>query len=240
MIYESGLISLFVQIATGVIDVYALLQPSNRETETLFELLRLELGVQVIELIFYIWLIYNMNTIKNITATRYYDWFFTTPMMLITFIVLLGLNPEAEKIPSLSEFLTSNKKTLLSVVVLNALMLLLGYLGEITPKSNTIYVVAGMIPFLAYFYSIYNNYVKPNKDLPSYLPREKTFFYFFGIWALYAVAALMPYQQKNTMYNILDLFAKNFLGLFLVYLIQSHTVSKDDAKDRNEERGDRP
>jgi len=29
----------------------------------------------------------------------------------------------------------------------------------------------------------------------------------------------LPYNIKNTCYNILDLFSKNFFGLFLTYLI---------------------
>ena len=45
--------------------------------------------VQVIEGTFYIWLARSINTISNITAYRYYDWIFSTPTMLITFIVYL-------------------------------------------------------------------------------------------------------------------------------------------------------
>jgi hypothetical protein len=36
---------------------------------------------------------------------------------------------------------------------------------------------------------------------------------------LYGVAAVLPYGSKNAMYNVLDLFSKNFFGLFLGYLI---------------------
>ena len=221
MIYESGLISLAVQLITGGIDVWGLMHPVTKKTKTLNQLLKVELSVQIVELLFYVWLIFNIKNIKNITVNRYYDWFITTPTMLITFMILLSLNPEATNIPSLPEFIKENRTDILAVVFLNAMMLLLGLLGEITPKSNLVYVFAGMIPFLMYFYKIYNHFVKPNKDKPSYIPRDKVFFYFFIIWALYAVAALMPYNAKNIMYNILDLFAKNFLGVFLVYLIKT-------------------
>ena len=40
------------------------------------------------------------------------------------------------------------------------------------------------------------------------------FYYFVVVWALYGVAALMSYKWKNVGYNILDLFSKNFFGLF--------------------------
>jgi hypothetical protein len=33
------------------------------------------------------------------------------------------------------------------------------------------------------------------------------------------MAALLPYKLKNNSYNILDLFAKNFFGIYLSYLL---------------------
>jgi hypothetical protein len=47
----------------------------------------------------------------------------------------------------------------------------------------------------------------------------KIFMYFFIFWSLYGVAASLPYKIKNTCYTSLDLFAKNFFGIFLSYLI---------------------
>jgi hypothetical protein len=47
------------------------------------------------------------------------------------------------------------------------------------------------------------------------------FLYFLIVWSIYGVAALMSYKTKNIMYNILDLFAKNFFGLYLGYVILS-------------------
>jgi bacteriorhodopsin len=58
---------------------------------------------------------------------------------------------------------------------------------------------------------IYVNYVTTNNGY--------FFWYFFIFWALYGVAAILPYFIKNIFYNILDLFAKNFFGLFLAYII---------------------
>ena len=47
------------------------------------------------------------------------------------------------------------------------------------------------------------------------------FWYFFFFWSLYGVVAVLPYYVKNSFYNILDLFAKNFFGIFLSYIIFS-------------------
>lgn len=142
--------------------------------------------------------------------------------MLITLIVLLSLDPTSNQQKSSYSFIWDNYKDILAVLVLNATMLLLGYLGEIRPKAHVLFVFAGIIPFLAYFNKIFNTFVLPNEKKPEYISRRKLFFYFFGIWSLYAIAAMLPYEMKNTMYNILDLFAKNFLGVFLVYLIKTH------------------
>ena len=60
---------------------------------------------------------------------------------------------------------------------------------------------------------IYMNYVKENKI--GYM----LFWYFFVFWSLYGFAAIFPYYIKNSFYNILDLFSKNFFGIFLSYIL---------------------
>ena len=91
-------------------------------------------------------------------------------------------------------------------------MLLFGYLGEKKIISTVTGVVLGFIPFLLYYLLIFINFVR-NK-MGFYI-----FLYFFIFWALYGVVALFPYYIKNASYNILDLFSKNFFGLFLAYII---------------------
>jgi bacteriorhodopsin len=63
------------------------------------------------------------------------------------------------------------------------------------------------------FYVIYTKYAQFTSHGTS------TFVYFVIVWGLYGVAALMSYKVKNVMYNILDLFAKNFFGLFLAFKV---------------------
>jgi hypothetical protein len=94
-------------------------------------------------------------------------------------------------------------------------MLLFGYLGEMKIIPVLLGVFLGFIPFLIYYYIIYVNYVN-QKESGNLL-----FWYFFFFWSLYGVAAVLPYYIKNSFYNILDLFAKNFFGIFLSYIIFS-------------------
>jgi bacteriorhodopsin len=45
-----------------------------------------------------------------------------------------------------------------------------------------------------------------------------------GFWALYGLFALLNYTAKNVSYNILDLFAKNFFGVFLSLVIWRKSI----------------
>jgi len=67
-------ISMFVQIITAIISVYGLFIPLNFKDIILREILILELIVQIIEFIFYIWLIITLQSInEDITYVRYFD-----------------------------------------------------------------------------------------------------------------------------------------------------------------------
>ena len=93
-------------------------------------------------------------------------------------------------------------------------MLLFGYLGEINLMPILLGVSLGFIPFLIYYYIIYKKYALSSND-----DGLNIFFYFFIIWALYGIVAVLPYKIKNMCYNMLDIFSKNFFGIFLSYLL---------------------
>ena len=183
------------------------------------QLLVLELAVQIIEGAFYFWLAYNFTKVLNVTPKRYIDWSITTPTMLTTLMVyLIYLNKMVENNTNDLEFFTilkDNSNIFIPVIILNWLMLLFGYLGEMRIIPVFLGVFLGFIPFLTYYYIIYVNYVNQNQNKSGYL----LFWYFFFFWSLYGIVAVLPYYVKNTFYNILDLFAKNFFGIFLSYVI---------------------
>lgn len=184
----------------------------------------LEIFVQIIEGSFYIYWLYNFKSISNITPKRYLDWVITTPTMLINLIFyLIFLKHRDENTSDELNFITLFNKefnTIITVLLLNWAMLLFGYLAETSVISVVSGVTLGFIPFLIYYYIIYKKYaVLSNEGLTIY-------FYFFIFWSLYGVAALLPYKFKSMCYNILDLFSKNFFGLFLTYLILSSSRTK--------------
>lgn len=218
MLYESAYFSLIIQLITGVIDVWGLNIKVPEDKKIFRDLLKVELGVQTVEFIFYSWMVYNFDKIKNITPYRYLDWIVTTPTMLVTLMAYLD---EGKK-NNLSDFLVKNKDFTIKIVTLNLLMLILGLLGELNKINYQNAIILGFIPFLYYFKLIYDEYIYKNisKD------KIRLFWFFFIIWSLYGIAALLPYNEKNTAYNILDLLSKNLFGVFLVYILWTNRIKE--------------
>ena len=216
--YNTLILSIIIQIITGIIEIGSLFV--NVKVPLIKQLLVLEVTVQIIESFFYIWLFFNFNQVTNVTPKRYVDWALTTPTMLIELSLYLIYLQDKEKgsdVEKLNFFnlLIENSTTISYVIFLNWLMLIFGYLGEINIIDTLTGVLLGFVPFLIYYYIIYVKYARESKD------GWKLFWYFFTFWSLYGVVALLPYYLKNALYNILDLFAKNFFGLFLSYIILS-------------------
>ena len=219
LFYVTLVVSIIVQIITGIIEIGAYFVKVPTIYSIIRQLLLLELVVQFFEGSFYVWLAYNFTKVLNVTPKRYIDWFVTTPTMLITLMTyLIYLNTMVENKTTELEFFTvlkENSNIFIPVVLLNWLMLLFGYLGEMRIIPVLLGVFLGFIPFLLYYYIIYVNYVTQNTS--GYL----LFWYFVFFWSLYGFVAVLPYYVKNAFYNILDLFAKNFFGIFLSYIIIS-------------------
>lgn len=221
MIYLSGIVSLMIQFTVGVIDYLALNIKVDSKDELLKDLLRVELGVQVIEFIFYVWLVFYFNQVsRNITPYRYLDWAVTTPLMLITLAAFLQHDGTATS--RLTDFLSNHTVSIINIVLLNAAMLLFGLIGEFGYLSHYTSTALGFIPFALNFAYIKENFLPSSED-PF---KNAVFYWFVFFWSLYGVFALTKYTTKNTGYNILDIFAKNFFGLFLAYIIslKSQTV----------------
>lgn len=250
MLIESTFISIIIQFITAIIDIYGIYIPVNDDYSILQELLHVELGVQTIELIFYIWLLFSINSIKNITLYRYADWFITTPVMLITLMAYLSIEPS--KPIKLADFINDNSHDIIYVVLLNAVMLLMGFLSELFPIHRILFVTLGFVPFIMYFYRIYTNYLQEESlcckagsvcpetksqckypDVHPIFTRKNIFWYFLIIWGLYGIIAFFPYIIKNIGLNILDLFSKNAFGIMLVYILSYHATESPIQKILN-------
>jgi bacteriorhodopsin len=214
MIYTSGVVSLVVQIVVGIIDYLAINIHISQKDEILKDLLKLEVFVQGIELIFYVWLIYYFSKVsRNITPVRYLDWAVTTPLMLITLSAFL--NHDGQTPSRLSDFISTHTGSIVKIVLLNGAMLLFGLIGELGYLNHYISTALGFIPFALNFKYIKETFLPTDEDTF----KNAVFYWFVFFWSLYGVFAVMSYTVKNTGYNILDIFAKNFFGLFLAYIV---------------------
>jgi bacteriorhodopsin len=234
ILHSSLWFSIVVQVITGIIELLALFVKTAPGMSLIKQLLGLEVAVQAVEGAFYVWLYNNIHTVKNITPKRYADWALTTPTMLVTLIAyLIYLNASTNmnhdrKSLSLLQILRENAVPIAQIVGLNWLMLLFGYLGEVGVIPLVAGVALGFAPFIAYFYIIYDRFIANanNPDNPDNTNTSvKIYAYFLVFWSLYGIVAVLPYALKNTIYNVLDLFSKNFFGIFLSYLIVANVTA---------------
>jgi len=214
-------LSIIVQIFTGLVGINGLFVDLPEKHQILQNILKLELGVQFVELFFYIFVIQSMvmSALPQVAAIRYMDWVITTPTMLLTSIIYFKyeeyMENNIEQKINFLDFLKTNRDNIISIFVCNALMLYFGYLGEIGAIDLNLSLILGFIFFALTFYIIYKNYAVKSKNA------KKIFYLTFIIWGIYGIAPLMSPDTKNNMFNILDLFAKNFFGLYLYYRIKT-------------------
>jgi bacteriorhodopsin len=138
---------------------------------------------------------------KDISKTRYNDWFITTPLMILALLIALSYN---------------NKQPVrfiifISAIILNFGMLYTGYLGEKETISKTSGCILGFLFFAGLFGLIYFNFVKGSNNKFNLI----LFGIYLFIWGLYGIVYWFDEENKNIGYNILDVIAKCFVGLGL-------------------------
>lgn len=206
--------SLFMQFFTGLIGLYGLFIPLQKKDNILREVLTMETVVQFIEGFFYIWFAMIFTTKLDLAKFRYYDWVFTTPTMLTSTIMYYEYVNYKNSGRDTTElhfwsFLRDNASFVIQIMVSNFLMLLCGYLQEIGVIDIVTSTTLGFAFFAYTFYIIYSRYASKSEE-------NKPLYYFnLGVWGLYGIAAMYPNAIKNTSYNLLDIVAKNFYGLYI-------------------------
>ena len=216
-------ISLFIQFVTTYITTKGVFiaDKLHHSDKILKDILIGETAVQLIEFSLYIYLAF-LVTFKSLSLSsavhlRYFDWFLTTPTMLISLIMYMRYNSEKSKnvsnekvdyITSYS-FIKDYKFLIILLVLSNALMLLFGYLGETKRINKEKSITVGFAFFFITFYIIREKFGKLSET------NLRLFNSTFLLWGLYGVAALQnDVFTKNICYNILDLLSKNFYGIF--------------------------
>lgn len=213
---QSAKISLAMQLVIGIVGIHGIFIALPEKDNILTDIMILETIVQFIEMMFYIWLVFYLSRLNfDVTYVRYFDWFLSTPIMLIstTFFMRYLASKPLNQTTTIKNIMKTNWVELLKIGVSNVFMLLFGFFAEINIITRTNGFIFGTLAFLYTFYVIYSEFVDNNNT-------NKILFYtMFTIWALYGVAYMFPYITKNTMYNYLDVLSKNFYGLFIYYFI---------------------
>ena len=218
LVKDTMFISFYTQVVTLLIGLTALLVKLPNNMLILREVLILENLAQLIEGSFYMWFLFfdkvNVDVV-DITKFRYYDWFLSTPIMLISMIAYFQYNNTKNNLINLNlvNLIKSNYNNIAKILTYNFGMLLTGYLYEINLSNVFTTFIIGFIFFILLFLQLYISFAKKSKN------NITIFFLMLITWSLYGFAILFNYKVKNALYNILDLFSKNFYGLFLSYLI---------------------
>jgi hypothetical protein len=205
--------SLVAQWSTLALNVYSLTEVLPLKDLVLQTVLWIETVVQVIELVFYSWYAYHFKTVAEATFYRYHDWAVTTPLMLLSTMIYYEYENKPEEVVTLESFWEDHWKDVLIVFGFNAIMLLFGYLYERNGIDLMTSQGVGFAGLVGSFYVIWDRFAsKSPKNYPL-------FWFMASVWSLYGVAAFASPALKNASYNILDVVAKNFYGLFLSYII---------------------
>ena len=216
LVHKTIYISLAIQIITTLISLDGFRYKLNPIDNTLKDILKIETVVQLIEGFVYLWISYSVSNLNVMLDRRYMDWTITTPLMLISTVLYMKYNTESDEYKrnvNLKDFFKKNIGEMSIIVVLNALMLVFGYLGEKNILDKKSSIIIGFVFFFATFKYIYDKYVKDNDT------NKKLFYFVFIVWSLYGVAAMFPAVAKNISYNFLDIVSKNFYGLFIYYKV---------------------
>jgi bacteriorhodopsin len=147
--------------------------------------------------------------LEKINNMRYSDWVITTPFMLLALSMLLGYE---NKIPV-------RIKPFLLVIFFNFLMLGFGYSGEIGLLNRNLANFIGFIFFFFTFGTLWKLFMTCSK---ATYQSKLIFWLYIGLWSLYGVFYQLNEATKMIGYNMLDLTAKAFVGIFFwLYLTKS-------------------
>ena len=147
--------------------------------------------------------------IEKINNMRYSDWIISTPLMLLVLSLVLGYENKIDV--HFSSFSL--------ILFFNFLMLGFGYVGEIDLLNRTLANFIGFIFFFLTYGTIWKLFMRG----PKVTKQSKIIFWLYlGLWSLYGVFYQTNEKTKMIGYNILDLLAKAFVGLFFwLYLTKT-------------------
>jgi bacteriorhodopsin len=160
---------------------------------------------------------------------RYVDWLLTVPLLLFEAIAVLALAPQVRK------------GLLLKLIPASALMIILGYPGEIAvdTATKTVWGVLSTLPFIYILYVLFVELSKAAKNQPTQVGKDLNGlrWLLLATWGVYPISYLLPmlgiagadsFVWRQVGYSLADVLAKCLFGL-LIYKIAREKSFADDA-----------
>ena len=210
---KTTILSLGVQSVTLVISLFSLFFFDDLDVFLRRNLLHyvfvLEIAIQTIELFWYAY--FASMRIDVDIRYRYYDWFFSTPIMIFQFILILEYLKNSDN--TITKILSNSYPTIVPIVLLNQLMLVLGLLSIKIPDNSDKLIIAGFCPFAVNFALIFGFHAK-STTIGTILWAFMTL-----CWGLYGVAVRFSRDIREDFLNVLDILSKNVFGVLLLIIL---------------------
>lgn len=202
LIYNSFYVTYVFLLTTGTITFIEAIRTKVPEVRNI---LNLETCISIVAAYFYGKFIMQLKEDKvdyeKINENRYTDWAITTPIMLLVLVLAFLFNSKGGKLKF---------TTFLLILFFNYGMLAAGYLGEQGVIDKTPANIIGFIFFTALYYYIYAVFIQDNYNFDNMI----LFLSFLVLWSGYGILYFQDEVTKNVGFNVLDLFAKCFVGIF--------------------------
>lgn len=195
---NASYLATFIILFTTVLFMF--IQAIKSDNAYIVNLFSLEICVLLIASFFY-WKMMQEHDLSKIALLRYFDWSLTTPILLLTFLLIIHYE---NKIPL-------NFWYYLGIVILNYLMLYFGYLGEIKTLTRNTSVFLGFVFFIIMIALIYYYSVSKKNNYNMLL----LFIVFTLLWASYGFTELFEETTKNYIFNNLDIFSKCLFSIYI-------------------------
>jgi bacteriorhodopsin len=166
---------------------------------------------------------------------RYVDWLLTVPLLLFETIAVLALAPQIRK------------SLLMKLIPASALMIILGYPGEIAMDTapKAIWGALSTIPFLYILYILFVELNKAAKNQPNQVGKDLAGlrWLLLATWGVYPISYMFPmfgiegadaFVWRQVGYSVADVLAKCLFGL-LIYKIAREKSFVDDPAFADQE-----
>ncbi len=159
---------------------------------------------------------------------RYVDWLLTVPLLLVETVAVLALAQ------------ADTRKLLIKLIPASALMIALGYPGELSSDTGT-RLLWGALSTIPFIYLLYVLFVELSASLdrqPDNVRHTVKMLrvLLIGSWGVYPIAYLFPvlgfegetaFTIKQVGYSIADIVAKAAFGLVIYTIARRRTLAED-------------